>query len=71
SGGVSVPVGTGGSVATGGIPGAGATGGTTSGTAQASSGGCSCGIAGAQTRSYSGLALLGLAMVALRLRRRR
>jgi len=73
SGGVSttVPVGTGGSVATGGTSGPG-TGGSTSatGTTQASSGGCSCRIAGAHT-NYSGLALLGLVTIALRLRRRR
>jgi MYXO-CTERM domain-containing protein len=74
SGGVSstVPLGTGGSVGTGGTSGPGVTGGSTSatGTTQASSGGCSCRIAGAHT-NYSGLALLGLVTIALRLRRRR
>jgi MYXO-CTERM domain-containing protein len=51
----------------------GTTSGTTNstGATQASSGGCSCRIAGAETRSYSGLALLGLLMVAVRLRKRR
>jgi hypothetical protein len=68
-----VPVGTGGSPANGGTSGAGATGGTTSATAatQESSGGCTCRLAEAKTRSYPGLALLGLVIVALRLRKRR
>ena len=64
---------TGGKVATGGISGIGTMGGSTtaSGTTRASSGGCSCRIAVAGTRNYPGLALLGLVMVALRLRKRR
>jgi MYXO-CTERM domain-containing protein len=67
------PVPSGGSPATGGVSGTGVTGGTTTvtGTAQASSGGCSCRITGNQNRSYPGLALLGLVMIALRLRKRR
>jgi MYXO-CTERM domain-containing protein len=74
SGGVAISGGseTGGSPASGGTQG-GATGGTTAGTAtpEASASGCSCRIAGAPTGNYSGLALLGLVMVALRLRRKR
>jgi MYXO-CTERM domain-containing protein len=67
------PVGVGGSAATGGTPGTGIAGSTTTatGTTQASAGGCSCRIAGTPTRSYPGLALLGLVVVALRLRKRR
>ena len=65
------PVSSGGTPATGGTLGAGAPGGTTSGTTQGSSGGCSCRLAGAQSKSYPGFALLGLVMVALRLRKRR
>ena len=66
-------VGSGGTPAPGGTPGIVATGGTTSATstAEASSGGCSCRIAGAQIGSRGGLALLGLVLVALRIRRRR
>jgi len=75
SGGVSStgPVRTGGVPATGGSPGSGSPGGTTTstGTTQASSGGCSCRIAGPQTARYPGLALFALLMVARRLRRRR
>ena len=67
------PVGTGGKIATGGTSGLSTMGGATtaSGTTQASSGGCSCRVAVAETRNYPGLALLGLVMVALRLRKRR
>jgi MYXO-CTERM domain-containing protein len=64
----------GGTPAPGGTSGIVATGGTTSATAstaQASSGGCSCRIAEAQTRDQGVLALLGLIMVVLRVRRRR
>ena len=65
--------GTGGSVASGGTQGSNATGGTTGTTVtpESSVGGCSCRTGGARTTSYRGLALLGLAMVALRLRRKR
>jgi len=69
-----VPPGTGGKiVATGGTLAATATGGATSDSTviQATGAGCSCRIAEAQTSSDSGLALLGLVMVALRIRRRR
>jgi MYXO-CTERM domain-containing protein len=64
---------TGGTPAPGGTSGIVATGGATSATstAQASSGGCSCRIAGVQTRNHGALALLGLVLVALRIRRRR
>ena len=65
-------MGTGGTPATGGTSEVVATGGTTSGTGtQASSGGCSCRIAGAPSRGYPALALLGLVMAVLRARRRR
>ena len=73
SGGASTGPGeTGGSAATGGTQGGSATGGTTAETTtpESSVGGCSCRIAGAQRTSYRGLALLGLVMGALRLRRR-
>ena len=63
----------GGTPATGGTPGTSAAGGTTSATssAQASASGCSCRIAGAQTRGYPGFALLALLMFAFRLRKKR
>jgi MYXO-CTERM domain-containing protein len=62
----------GGVVATGGV----GTGGTpvpggTPATGKATSSGCSCRIAGAETRNHGGLALLGIVVVALRVRRRR
>jgi len=69
-----VSPGTGGKiVATGGTLAATATGGATSDstTIQATGAGCSCRISEAQTSSDSGLALLGLVMVALRIRKRR
>jgi MYXO-CTERM domain-containing protein len=64
---------TGGTPAQGGASGIVAMGGATSatGTAQASSGGCSCRIAGVQTRKHGALALLGLLMVVLRVRKKR
>ena len=64
-------VGSGGSVASGGTQGSAATGGTTAATSTAEAGavGCSCRLAGAQTRSYP--ALLALLIFALRLRKRR
>jgi hypothetical protein len=67
------PVGAGGSAGTGGTPGIGTTGGATTviSGAQANSGGCSCRIAGVETRSYRVFALLGFVVVALRLRKRR
>jgi len=61
----------GGAPASGGATGIVATGGSTTGTGQASSSGCSCRIAEAQTSSHGVWALLGLVMVALRVRRRR
>ena len=66
-------MGTGGTPATGGTSEVVATGGTTSGTGTqaSSSSGCSCRIAGAQSRGYPALALLGLVMAVLRARRRR
>jgi MYXO-CTERM domain-containing protein len=66
-------VGTGGTPGPGGTGGTLATGGTTSdtGPTQTSSGGCSCRIAAARTTSHGTLALLGLVMVALRVRKRR
>ena len=65
SGGVTSPgaTGSGGSASTGGAPGAGA--------AQAGSGGCSCRVSQLDTGSYPALALLGLVMLALRVRNRR
>jgi MYXO-CTERM domain-containing protein len=67
----SVP--SGGTPITGGTAGTGAPGSTTSAsaTAQTSSGGCSCRIAGAHTRSYPGFALLALLVFALRTRKKR
>jgi hypothetical protein len=67
------PVGAGGRAGTGGTPGIGTTGGATTviSGAQANSGGCSCRIAGVETRSYRVFALLGFVVVALRLRKRR
>jgi MYXO-CTERM domain-containing protein len=62
----------GGALASGGTSGIVATGGTTStSAAHGASSGCSCRISGAPTRSYSGLALLALALIALRIRKRR
>jgi len=65
TGGVTSPgaVGSGGSTSTGGAPGAGA--------AQAGSGGCSCRVSQLDTGSYPTLALLGLVMLVLRVRKRR
>jgi MYXO-CTERM domain-containing protein len=65
---------TGGSEASGGTQGAAGTGGattSTTGATEPSAGGCSCRMGGSRSSSYSGLALLGLVMVARRLRRKR
>ena len=65
------PVETGGSVATGGAPGPGTTSGaTTAPPAAETSSGCSCRMAGGQSASYPGFALLALLMFALRPRKR-
>jgi MYXO-CTERM domain-containing protein len=63
----------GGTPTPGGTSGIAATGGATTATSatEASASGCSCRIVGARTTSYSGLALLGLVMVVLRVRRKR
>jgi MYXO-CTERM domain-containing protein len=61
----------GGNPASGGTSAIVAAGGTTSATSVVESNGCSCRIAGAPTRSHGGLVLLGLVMVALRVRKRR
>jgi MYXO-CTERM domain-containing protein len=65
---------TGGSEASGGTQGAAGTGGattSTTGATEPSAGGCSCRVGGSRSSGYSGLALLGLVMVARRLRRKR
>jgi len=66
------PAGAGGRAGAGGTPGIGGAGGATTATsaAQASSSGCSFGTSGTEPRRYPVLALLGLVMVALRLRKK-
>jgi hypothetical protein len=72
SAGATAPVKTGGAMVTSETSQPGSTGGTTaSSIATGTSGGCSCRIAGRQATAYQGFALLGLLMVAIRLRRRR
>jgi MYXO-CTERM domain-containing protein len=73
SAGASGPAETGGNVLTGGISQPSSTGGTTAATdtAKASSGGCSCRIAGRPAADSTGFALLGLLVFAFRLRKKR
>jgi len=65
------PVPSGGSPATGGTPGSVAAGGTTSEAAPAPRSGGGCSLAGAQGKSYPGVALLALLVFALRPRKKR